>query len=166
MICFVFIGQKGLNKERGMSKLSTYRFFRKPYSFCHTMLTGDIHKWEKRKSPSLVCKLTFLVRKSIVICRFGPNSVKAWALTHVTMESKLKFSRNVGNCILFPKSFWPTMRKKMFYSSSGRLRICKLFEITRTIFKCLRQVCMCLIKKVAFVIFEFNVVLLNMAINA
>ena len=101
MICFVFIGQKGLNKERGMSKLSTYRFFRKPYSFCHTMLTGDIHKWEKRKSPSLVCKLTFLVRKSIVICRFGPNSVKAWALTHVTKESKLRLSRNVGNGTYF-----------------------------------------------------------------
>ena len=112
MICFVFIGQKGLNKERGMSKLSTYRFFRKPYSFCHTMLTGDIHKWEKRKSPSLVCKLTFLVRKSIVICRFGPNSVKAWALTHVTKESKLELSRNFWNGILFPKLFWPTVRKK------------------------------------------------------
>ena len=38
-------------------------------------------------------------------------------------------------CILLPKFFWPTVRKNCSFEIRGlRLRICKSFEIVRTIF--------------------------------
>ena len=45
------------------------------------------------------------------------------------------------NCILLPKLFWPTVRKncssnreKLLKNRGWRSRICKIFEITRTIY--------------------------------
>ena len=53
---------------------------------------------------------------------------------------------NLGNGILFPKFFWPTVRKKISsdwekhlkFEAEGRA-ICKLFEITRTIYSKIRE---------------------------
>ena len=59
----------------------------------------------------------------------------------LTKELLYNFFHTIGNGILLPKLFWPTVRKKLFYwsretfeSQGWRPRICKFFEITRTLY--------------------------------
>ena len=128
-------------------------YFYTPWFSLLTYLLGlfgaDVFFWSRKVMPRIYKS------KYVHIRYFKSYVVKCWAFLNVWskinldlwISFKLNFMtfafsiQSVKYGILLPKLFWPTVRKKcssdlefFFEIRCWRSRICKMFEITRTIY--------------------------------